>query len=455
MDSKKDTEPKEEWFNTIIVNVASGPTDIYSALDDYFDPQDIQIENRNVQRYGVINHLPPILQINISRVMYDRGKGTFYKIEHHLQLENILYLDRYIDYKTNTDEILERRKVSWELKQRLRQLKTQKVHLSESMDELKKPTAMEAASDPVMSVQANPNDPIQDTEAEDNDSSLPVDKDAAAANPDDQHEKLANSSPNIADAIRTELRELDAETSDLEAQLSTLFSAYKRVPYRLQAVFIHRGTAAGGHYWVYICDFSSLSPDTSTISPYFTSANADNANNSGTWRCYNDSSVTPVADPERTIFSEDVVNNPGLRRATPNLLVYVRDDKKEQVVEAVHRCVAQEVLLEQQQRRQQLLQQQQEEQLQSQREQEQSRNSVPLPPRPTELYTDAQAAASDESNGDSTFTEAKPDDKWNYVWLDDTAGFGDDVPTTAISHNQSTAQEMDIGAGADSPVLGH
>ena len=358
MDADKDDQSKEEWFNTIIVNVACGPTDIYSALDDYFDPHDIHTENKTVQRYGVITHLPPILQINISRVMYDRERGGGYKIEDHLQLEDILYLDRYVEYR-RSDEILERRKKSWELKGRLHQLEARKAYLSETEVGVDMPSAVDAASDLIKTINVDTDteptgEPTGHILAEDL-----GDEGMSTKGASDQLSSLSKSLHTIASKLREELAYLEIEIKSVTTQLSELFSPYRRIPYRLHAVFIHRGTAAGGHYWVYICDFSSSSTSNLT-SPYFTPGTSS-MNDSGIWRCYNDSSVTPVADPEKTIFSEEVITNPGIHRATPNLLIYVREDKKEQIVDAVHRHVVQEVLSEQQLMQQQVRQREQEE----------------------------------------------------------------------------------------------
>ena len=336
------------------MNVARGPTDIYSALDDYFDPHDIQTENKIVQRYGVINRLPPILQISISRVMYDRERGTGYKIEHHLQLENILYLDRYVESR-QYDEMLELRKISWELKHRLQKLKARKTYLSETQVGVDMPSAVDAASDLIKTINVDTDIEVREDSSEEIQAREIGEESTNTKNSTEQLSSLSKSLHIVASDLRAELSDLEVEIEKINSQLSELFSSNRRIPYRLHAVFIHRGTAAGGHYWVYICDFTSSA---NLTSPYF-SAGYDSQSGIGTWRCYNDSSVTPVTDPEQTIFSEDTTTTTGINRATPNLLIYVREDKKEQIVDAVHRHVAQEVLAEQQLKQQQNQQQQQ------------------------------------------------------------------------------------------------
>ena len=291
----------------------------------------------------MINRLPPILQISISRVMYDRERGTGYKIEHHLQLEDVLYLDRYVEHRPYGD-MIELRKVSWELKRRLQKLKARKTHLSETPIGVDMPSAMDATSDFIKTVNVD-----SDIDPQEEQTDKMIEEGTNVQGSTEELSSLSKSLHTVANNLRKELSDLETEIKEINVQLSELFASYRRIPYRLHAVFIHRGTAAGGHYWVYICDFSS---STGIASPYFSSKSGSKDDN-GTWRCYNDSSVTPVTDPEQTIFSEDTVNNPGLHRATPNLLIYVREDKKEQIVDALHRHVAQEVLADHQVKQQQ------------------------------------------------------------------------------------------------------
>jgi ubiquitin carboxyl-terminal hydrolase 25/28 len=80
--------------------------------------------------------------------------------------------------------------------------------------------------------------------------------------------------------------------------------------YKLQSVFIHRGEAGGGHYWIYIYDFEH-----------------------DIWREYNDDWVSEVKD-RRTIFE-----NQGGAGGTPYYLVYVKSSDIKDLVNAVCRDV--------------------------------------------------------------------------------------------------------------------
>lgn len=121
---------KEEFFSDIKVDVASGPRDIYSALDGYFDEQIVDIEGAQAPQYGAISQLPPILQVQIHRVQFDMEKKASFKSNHHLELKETIFLDRYMD--SNDAEFMQRRQASWKWKARLRMLENRKAVLSDS-----------------------------------------------------------------------------------------------------------------------------------------------------------------------------------------------------------------------------------------------------------------------------------------------------------------------------------
>ena len=76
-------------------------------------------------------------------------------------------------------------------------------------------------------------------------------------------------------------------------------------------MFIHRGGVSSGHYWIYIFDFDR-----------------------NIWRSYNDGYVKEVTDLKE-IYDQE----PGNRPATPYFLVYVKDDIKDHLVDAVCRDI--------------------------------------------------------------------------------------------------------------------
>lgn len=106
----------------------------------------------------------------------------------------------------------------------------------------------------------------------------------------------------------------------MTANISSQFVDKREIPYRLQSVFIHVGSATFGHYWIYIRDFEK-----------------------DMWRKYNDESVSAVSDLSQ-IFDQD----PSDRPPTPYFLVYVKDDVKNRLVDPVCRNIPEEALRQQQ-----------------------------------------------------------------------------------------------------------
>ncbi|EDO16062.1 hypothetical protein Kpol_1016p1 [Vanderwaltozyma polyspora DSM 70294] len=93
-----------------------------------------------------------------------------------------------------------------------------------------------------------------------------------------------------------EIRTISKEINDVETKIDTAFSEFHKHGYSLFAVFIHRGQATFGHYWIYIKDFK----------------------NHGTWRKYNDHEVTEILPIEVFNFSEG-------NSSTPYFLVYIKN----------------------------------------------------------------------------------------------------------------------------------
>ena len=111
---------------------------------------------------------------------------------------------------------------------------------------------------------------------------------------------------NLADVLPA----LDSRITELQVKLLEQFDDLKEIPYRLHSIFIHKGTSAGsGHYIIYIYDFSAKM-----------------------WRSYNDTYVEEVKD-----VAEIFGAGPTQRPATSYFLVYVKDGRKDELVDCVCR----------------------------------------------------------------------------------------------------------------------
>ncbi|KAG8529302.1 uncharacterized protein KY384_005938 [Bacidia gigantensis] len=278
---------KEEYMSDIKVNVQGGFSDIYAALDGAFDVEDVATADGIEPKYYTISRLPPILQIHIQRSQYDPQSKKQFKSENHLDFKEVIYMDRYMD--SQDKDFIRRREESWAWKRRLSALETRKAQLSAPEIEMNMPDVLDCAGAY-----------LRQLETIDGLHSVHV---------------PPNLFENIGKATRDadlELRELHTSIKDLKTSIMTQFDDLRRIPYRLAAVFMHRGSSNAGHYWIYIYDFQAKF-----------------------WRNYNDERVTKVTD-----ISEIFEAPTGQRPPTPYFLVYVKDQLRESLITPVLRDIS-------------------------------------------------------------------------------------------------------------------
>lgn len=277
----------EDWANIIVFPASDGERSIYEALDVVFDEQEVEVGGAMTSQYASVAKLPPVFQCQIQRTAYDAEKQQASKNQNPILFEETIYLDRYMD----DEKVLQRRREAWNWKNRLRKLETRQKVLESKPDgaAVTVPEALNATRDWLTMLEEREIDGI-----------------------------VIN--PSLSEALsarRAEiLHELDLikeEIATLKRKLQDQFTDMRDHRYRLQAVFIHRGTSAYGHYWIYIYDFQH-----------------------DIWREYNDERVSVVTDRKR-IFDQSAAAG-----ATPYYLVYVRDQDKEELVEAVCREIVEE-----------------------------------------------------------------------------------------------------------------
>ncbi|KAL2811128.1 hypothetical protein BJX63DRAFT_433688 [Aspergillus granulosus] len=289
--SDKGERSKEEWWCDIKIDVATGPRDIYAAIDGAFDIQKVNVEDSVAEQYATISKLPPILQIQVQRVQFDAVKKRSFKSTHHLDLKETIYLDRYMD--TRHPEILKRRRQCWEWKDALRGLEARRAELlrQEESDGLDMSTLLNTAKE----VLGDLND-MKDNE-DTTEGAIDIDP------------GLLPELDRLSQAAQRELKDIEQEIKNTQTMISSQFVDYKHLPYRLYAVFVHHGSVEFGHYYIYIFDFER-----------------------NVWRKYNDTYVTEVSNLDEIFKSEDRHNPP-----TPYFLVYVNDQIKDRLVSPVCR----------------------------------------------------------------------------------------------------------------------
>ncbi len=281
----------EDRFLSIIVRLVSRPHDIYAALDSYFDVDEIEGGSK---RYTSISAPPPVFQIHLDRVGYDPVSKTAAKINHHVDLKETIYLDRYMETEIESP-LMERRQQTWMWKKQLAAVNARREELTTKTAEPDVVSTLENAKMILMSLQQIP---IAD---EENDLGISP--------------TAITTLEALAEQTRAELNTLETRSTDLFRQADTNFTDLRTQAYRLHAAFFHRGTGTSGHYWIYIYDFKKE-----------------------IWRKYNDGYVTEVKDTNEIFRSPTQADkNAWAGPPNPYFLVYVRDDIKDKLVESVHR----------------------------------------------------------------------------------------------------------------------
>ncbi|QPG75237.1 hypothetical protein FOA43_002587 [Brettanomyces nanus] len=261
---------KIERFLNLIVNIGDNPKDIYDALDTYFTEDLLELDNGEVKRSLTITELPEILQIQIQRVQFDRVRLIPVKSTQPLPFEEKLYMDRYMD--TEDEEIIARRKEVFHWRRRIEELNEKKAKLTRK-------------NSYGLTAKATLESTKQFLESETmNQIGILVDSNTIEVI-DNQIKK-----------IEKELNSIDFEVRNLEEKISQQFVGFSRIGYSIFAIFIHRGQASYGHYWIYIKD-----PKT------------------GMFRKYNDEIVSEVGLEEVLNFNES-------NTATPYYMAFVKDD---------------------------------------------------------------------------------------------------------------------------------
>uniref|UniRef100_A0A060T713 ubiquitinyl hydrolase 1 n=1 Tax=Blastobotrys adeninivorans TaxID=409370 RepID=A0A060T713_BLAAD len=272
---------KTERFSSLLVDVAEGPRDMYDALDSYFGEDIVSLDGISTRRSVTISKLPPILQIQVQRVQFDRVNFRPFKSLALLKFDEIMYADRYL-FTTDPDMIAKRRQVwAW------------KVEINDIKSRLSLLTMPKSNGLTVKDTLAATRDWFRSMEGKEDDFTVSQDTIRVL---EEQIQKLTD-----------EIDQLKTRLDELEDLVKSQFSDLRKHGYKILAVFVHRGQATFGHYWIYINDMKNK-----------------------VFRKYNDEYVTQV--PYSEVFDESEENT-----ATPYFLVYVREDLCDDFVDALVR----------------------------------------------------------------------------------------------------------------------
>jgi ubiquitin carboxyl-terminal hydrolase 25/28 len=284
-------QTKEEEFYGIICRLENRPHDIYSALDGAFDLSETP---GGSSRYESLSRAPPVFQVYLDRLGFDPVTKRAGKLHHYVQLKETIYLDRYLEADVDS-QLMERRRQVWAWKKQLAEIQARKDELSGNESHADAVSAFRNARQIILN--------LQDIAMGEDEDDIQVPS------------ATITTLESLAEQTQAELDSLDKRSRDLFQQIETNFTDMRKHPYCLHAAFFHRGTDASGHYWVYIFDFKKE-----------------------IWRKYNDGYVTEVNDINE-IFRAPAEADKNTYSGPPNpyVLIYVRSDIKDQLVESVHR----------------------------------------------------------------------------------------------------------------------
>ncbi|KAF2176396.1 cysteine proteinase [Zopfia rhizophila CBS 207.26] len=269
---------------------------LYAALDDEFgkavlddNPSE---KTQQTTKYEYIEHASPIQIVNVRRLVFEEGRSK--KDHSHVGLDDTLYLDRYLKQTTSLseEELLQRRERQWNLQRNLKEMEARKAELNQTELKITLPEVVDGAANFVEDLNKTSEETLIDLDED----SIP------------NYPNLAGEMREGASELQKEADTLDEKMKEIDKKTNDLFADCKGHPYRLHSVFMHRGSATGGHYWIFIHDFQNK-----------------------VWRKYNDERVDEVED------LDDIFKQEGANPATSTGIVYVRDDLVMDLTEAVKR----------------------------------------------------------------------------------------------------------------------
>jgi ubiquitin carboxyl-terminal hydrolase 25/28 len=273
--SRTSTHEKEDLFSHLPVNVADNGFDIYDGLSGYFDDV-VDYEGEKARMEVTLVDLPPLLQIQLQRVQFNRETLQPYKSQAYVKFGETIYMDRFLD-TADPGKRARSKEVQAELNTRRERLRllTQDKHapfpasLKSTIDFLSKQETL------ILS---------------------------------DVDEELVAHISGEQDTIEAEIIELKDTISKLKEELENIWKDDTSVAYELTSVFIHRGSSPSfGHYFFY----SRHVPE-----------QPDN------WFKYNDHQVTEV--PKHEVLADTTGST-----ANPYLLVFAKKDRD--IVRTVNR----------------------------------------------------------------------------------------------------------------------
>ncbi|EED80350.1 predicted protein [Postia placenta Mad-698-R] len=272
---KASIHEKEDLFSHLHVNVSDEGFDLYDGLARYFDDI-VELEGfKKLMEVSVVD-LPPLLQIQLQRVQFDRETQQAYKSQAYIKFDETIYMDRFLDSADREKQT---------------RAKAIQADLTATRDHIQRLTKdKHAPFAPALAATAeflSTQDVIQ----------LP-----------DVDDQLLSSLRNEQELITAQLEQERQKAVQLKREIDEIWKDDTSAAYELTSVFIHRGSSPSwGHYFFYARNLPE-NPDQ--------------------WFKYNDSDVSVVS-------KDEVLADTTGSTANPYMLVFAR--KESEVIQTVHR----------------------------------------------------------------------------------------------------------------------
>lgn len=132
---------QDEPFSSLLLDVpATSATtmpglarDIYDALDTLFEPSQVELESRSARRHiRLIAPTPPVVQVQLQRVQYDRERQSVYKSNAHLAFEDELDIGRYLESQGDDADMQARHARTNSAREELKQVRARLGELTQN-----------------------------------------------------------------------------------------------------------------------------------------------------------------------------------------------------------------------------------------------------------------------------------------------------------------------------------
>ncbi|MCO5549583.1 hypothetical protein L7F22_003055 [Adiantum nelumboides] len=304
---------KKEVFKILpIVVMEEEGKDIHDGLDGFFAEEILtHASGRPMTRAVSLIDPPAVLQIQLQRVQFDRKKGRSFKSQAHLAFEETIYMDRYMDFNIQNAE--DRKRIEKRKEERVAREKIAALHarirsLKPTEEGSKIATrALERSGSYLASLQKIKS-PLRNIDQKESGS----DGEENAVPPSGGiPEELLEGDFNTfleqeSKRVEEEIKKAEDSINELKTEIESLWVEERKVEYVLASVFMHRGEASHGHYFL---NQRKLGPKVQSEQQQQPS--------SSTWFKYNDNIVQEIS------VGDVLKDKTG---ATPYLLSFVRKD---------------------------------------------------------------------------------------------------------------------------------